>query len=788
MPTVNATCLYTDNRVKFQLNTGSYQNIITFLESNNILFLAKQKIDFSEVPTTLHGKGKSENLLEYLSNNNKNDELLLKFMNYFISIKSNIKYYPDKKLNFKFDENSGWQNIKIEIFEPIPITGLPSLNLIFDRISHASLMISGDASNVSDWNRYFDLPNYGTSFSSVKINGNTVNLIGGNNIRIKEALFYSISLLSIVDTANCIISADANSVKCPNIIELNLPYLGTAGNNCFSNCVSLINLNLPNLTSAGESCFYNCTSIKMFNLPILLYAGYNCFYNCISATYFYLPSVTIVGNNCFGSCTQANTIILSVCVNLGSTTLNNNVFNNISGNTINLYIPEVLMICNDGNPDEDIIYIQNNNNVTLHYDAAPTTTTTTTIAPITTTTTTIIITGTTLDLTFSNIIQTENLLGDLSNVSTWNTFFDLPINGIEFTSVTVTGNLVSLVGGHNIHIKNSLMSGPTIESIVDVDSIISLGDECFAYSTVLLTVELPLVTSIGNTNFAQCELLSSIKLPSLITAGEDSFSNCPAVIIFDLPYLETAGIACFQACTLATFNLPSLITAGDRCFVGCVSELTFDFPLLETAGNYTFACAYESISPTYNLPSLATAGDHCFEYSSISTLSALTSAGNYCFAGCTSTFIDMPLLSTAGDGAFSGCLLVTSFNLPSLTMAGQYCFQDCLVTSFNLPSLVEAKYFCFSACLSALTFNLPSLITAGQYCFSLCTSVRSFNISSCINLGNNNYGLENAFSNITGNIINLFVPVELLTINGGSPHYEIDYLQRNNTVTINPAP
>jgi hypothetical protein len=58
-------------------------------------------------------------------------------------------------------------------------------------------------------------------------------------------------------------------------------------------------------------------------------------------------------------------IDLSKCVSLGSTNLNDNVFNSISGQTITLTIPSLLMTCNGGSPDGDINYLISNNNVSV---------------------------------------------------------------------------------------------------------------------------------------------------------------------------------------------------------------------------------------------------------------------------------------------------------------------------------------------------------------------------------------------------------------------------------------
>ncbi len=89
---MKASLLYNNNRVQFRLIPGEYQNIIVFLETNNILFVSEMQLDFSKIPLQLHGRGNSNNLLEYLSNNNTDYNLLFNFLNYFISTIINIQY------------------------------------------------------------------------------------------------------------------------------------------------------------------------------------------------------------------------------------------------------------------------------------------------------------------------------------------------------------------------------------------------------------------------------------------------------------------------------------------------------------------------------------------------------------------------------------------------------------------------------------------------------------------------------------------------------------------------
>jgi hypothetical protein len=373
-----------------------------------------------------------------------------------------------------------------------------------------------------------------------------------------------------------------------------------------------------------------------------------------------------------------------------------------------------------------------------------------------------------LTLGWDDIANADLLVGDASNVADWNTYFDLPTNGIPFSSVIVTGNTVNLYGGSNINLR----------------------DDLFSYNLNLLSVvdEVNCITTAGQFSFGDCSEATLFDLPSLTTANAAVFYNCYSVTTFNLPSLTTGSYAFFNGCTsVTTFNLPLLTYADSYCFVGCYSVTTFNLPSVTYAGGeYVFAGC--SSVTTFNLPALTTAGYECFSFcSSLTTvnLPSLTTAGDYCFFACFSTTTyDLPSLTTAGQSCFQSSESVTTFDLPSLTTAGDSCFNLCfLTTTFNLPSLTTAGGGCFSTCESVTTFDLPSLTTAGQSCFYSCISVTTFDLPSCTNLGGTT-GDNFVFDSILGNTITLTIPASRMTCDSGNPDGDIQYLQANNTVTV----
>ena len=126
------------------------------------------------------------------------------------------------------------------------------------------------------------------------------------------------------------------------------------------------------------------------------------------------------------------------------------------------------------------------------------------------------------------IWQDITILGfDATNVNNWNLFFYLPPQGTPFTSVEVIGNEVKLFGGSNIDMqsyqfKDGSFTNANLISIIDeVNCIISLGEQSFAYQPLLETVLLPAVIyALGQEVFAGNYPLKNINLRSCIQLGE----------------------------------------------------------------------------------------------------------------------------------------------------------------------------------------------------------------------------------------------------------------------------
>lgn len=194
-----------------------------------------------------------------------------------------------------------------------------------------------DPTVVAQWNTFFDLPTWGTPFTSVSVTGDEVKLFGATSVQLKDALFLTnTDLVRVNDEANCVVYAGAQ---------------------CFEGCSSATTFVFPVLAMIGGGCFAGCNSVDVFSFPSLqTYSGNLIFLNCTSATTFDFPSLTTdLGVQNYNGCTSATLFNLPLCTAFGSTTGDDGMFLNIIGNTITINVPASLATINSGSPDGDLV-------------------------------------------------------------------------------------------------------------------------------------------------------------------------------------------------------------------------------------------------------------------------------------------------------------------------------------------------------------------------------------------------------------------------------------------------
>jgi hypothetical protein len=359
-----------------------------------------------------------------------------------------------------------------------------------------------------------------------------------------------------------------------------------------------------------------------------------------------------------------------------------------------------------------------------------------------------------LRILFTDISYADSIVGDSSNVSDWNSFFDLPTYGNEFASVTVDGNWVYLYGGSNITFKSLLfynVNSQALQKVIDdAGCVIGFENQCFTYQ----------------------ENLNQVSFPACISILDDddydygTFGYCYKLTNINFPVLESAGIWTFYTIGCKYFNLPELTTL--------IGEGTFYQE--ENIGVVEF-----------NLPKLQNITQQCFSGAEVESLylPSVTTVGSGGFSGSKIRLISLPLVTNlSGTGIFSGNPNLESVNIPLVTIIGNSSFYSCSsLINVSIPSLVIAGDEVFRNCTSLTTISLPSVTYIGSIFFYNAPLLNNIYLPSCINLGPT-VGSDTLFENNIGNTITLTIPASRMTCDAGQPDGDILTLQGVNTVTI----
>lgn len=200
-----------------------------------------------------------------------------------------------------------------------------------------------------------------------------------------------------------------------------------------------------------------------------------------------------------------------------------------------------------------------------------------------------------------------------NNLAAWNSLFDLPTNGTAFTSLSTSGDEVTLIGGSGITLKQSLFrtSSTLLKIEDDVDCVVAIAGGrdsgavslCSALTTVTLNgvitvaeeglLNNPLLTSlslndcttIGGNGLAFNDAIATLTLPSVTSIGNGGMLGLSALTTFSSSTLLTAGINAFNLNTnLVSLNLPNLTTLGNNAMFSCVSVTLINIPLCVNLG------------------------------------------------------------------------------------------------------------------------------------------------------------------------------------------------------------
>jgi len=149
-------------------------------------------------------------------------------------------------------------------------------------------------------------------------------------------------------------------------------------------------------------------------------------------------------------------------------------------------------------------------------------------------------------MTWTSIANATTFIGgDATTVAAWNTFFDLPTNGMTFTGIAISGEKVTLTGGGSLLIASLKFLGCS-DLLIYQDTrgvTTSVDDGGFYGATGATSIEMTGFTSSvsGNGHFNRDFSCTSFKFPALTYVRNNFFYNCTSATYFDLSSCTSLG-------------------------------------------------------------------------------------------------------------------------------------------------------------------------------------------------------------------------------------------------------
>ena len=252
-------------------------------------------------------------------------------------------------------------------------------------------------------------------------------------------------------------------------------------------------------------------------------------------------------------------------------------------------------------------------------------------------------------------------------------------------------------------------------------SVTSIGAEAFAYCTSLTSVSIPSnVTSIGDAAFQSCTSLTSVSIPNGVTTiGQEMFASCTSLTSASIGRgVASIGDGAFASCTsLTSVTIPSNVTSmGSGAFQSCTTLTSVTIPNNVTSiGSYAFIFCTSLIAINVGVanPNYASADGVLYN----KTITAVLQ----CPGAKIGTVTIPNSVTSIGDGAFEGCIFLTSLTIPnSVTTIGESAFYDCnSVTSVSIGSgVTHIGVEAFESCTSLTSLSIPNNVTSiGGYAF-----------------------------------------------------------------------
>lgn len=275
-------------------------------------------------------------------------------------------------------------------------------------------------------------------------------------------------------------------------------------------------------------------------------------------------------------------------------------------------------------------------------------------------------------------------------------------DGAFYTSYTSNNNSITSVSVPDsvTSIGNSAFTYSSIESVTIGNGVTTIGNQAFYGCTTLKNVTLGSgITEIGYSAFNNCWALESVTIPDSITSiGDYAFSGCNSLKSIKLGSgLTSIGYLAFANCyNLESLTIPASVTEmGNNYYQNCIFDLCVALKSIEVEEGNT---VYKSID------------GNLYSYDGTKLISYATGKTN-------SSFAVPDGVTEIGISAFKYAYPLQYIELPaSLTTINNEAFKYCGLISVEIPEGVTTiGYSAFANCPYLISASIPSTVTGNTY-------------------------------------------------------------------------
>jgi len=327
----------------------------------------------------------------------------------------------------------------------------------------------------------------------------------------------------------------------------------------------------------------------------------------------------------------------------------------------------------------------------------------------------------------------------------------------KIVSLILPKKAISIESGMLTHPVNGIAIFRYFENLTSVkgENILIIGSNAFEDCINLKNIYFPMAKTIGNGAFSGCIELSNISFPEVLYIEARAFTDCTKLTDIFFPMAIIIGEESFSRCvSLKEVNFPNVKNILNFAFEDCIGLEKAYFPELNSIGSTFYGCikleeitisaATEGFNSStfYNCTNLTkfnlTGSGYLsiiesgrvlvknntilIAYPSASgniTMEDVTEIGNGAFAGCIElTSVSFPLATKIGGGAFLDCTNLYYIYFPIVREIFPNAFKNCInLINANFPQVSRILYYAFSGCINLVNLNIPSIREIRAYVF-----------------------------------------------------------------------